>query len=113
MANNIAFQATGKTYLLAVSTTSSNVAVYADTPSNQFAPFNDGNHDVFVRTGNDDGTAAVVPTAGNPQYGFVVPPSTRIVITNGQSASTTPQYFAAITTTGTHNLYITPGEGLS
>ena len=113
MANNIAFLATGKTYLLSVTTTSSNVAVYADTPANQFALYNDGSHEIFVKTGSTSGTTAVIPTVGTAQYGFVVPPNSRIVITNGQSASATPQYFAAITTTGTHNLYITPGEGLS
>jgi hypothetical protein len=113
VANNIAFQTTGKTYLLSVTTVSSNVAVYADTPSNQFALFNDGNHDVFVKTGNANTTTAAVPVVGTPQYGFVVPPSSRIVITNGQANGTVPVYFAAVTTTGTHNLYITPGEGLS
>lgn len=113
MANNIAFLATGKTYVLNVTTTSSNVAVNADTPANQFALFNDGNHDVFVKTGKDNTTTAVIPVVGTPSYGFVVPPSTRIVITNGQANGSNAVYFAAITSTGTHNLYITPGEGLS
>ena len=113
MANNIAFLATGKTYLLSASTTSSNVAVYADTPANQFALYNDGTHEIFVKTGSTSGTTAVIPTAGTPQYGFVVPPNSRIVITNGQANGTNPVYFAAIVDTGTHSLYITPGEGMS
>ena len=113
MANNIAFLATGKTCLLSVSTASSNVAVYSDTPANQFALYNDGNHEIFVKTGVDSSTDAVIPTVGSPQYGFVVPPNSRIVITNGQANVTKPVYFAAIVDTGTHNLYITPGEGLS
>ena len=113
MANNIAFQATGKTYLLSATTVSSNVAVYADSPANQFALFNDGNHEIFVKTGSDNTTTSVIPVVGTPQYGFVVPPGQRIVITNGQANGTNPVYFAAIVDTGTHNLYITPGEGLS
>jgi hypothetical protein len=113
VANNIAFLATGKTYLLTVTTTSANVAVYADTPANQFALYNDGNHEIFVKTGASSGTTAVIPTSGTGEYGFVVPPNSRIVITNGQANGTNPVYFAAIVDTGTHNLYITPGEGMS
>ena len=76
MANNIAFQPMGKTVLLSSTSSSSNVAVTADSPVNQLYISNTGNSDVYLVTGSSTPLTAVKPTAGTPQYGFSIPAGT-------------------------------------
>jgi len=112
MANNIAFQAMGKTALLTATTTTSTVSVTADSPVNQFMIVNTGTNDVFLHMSSNSSITVVRPTAGNNQYGLCVGANSYKVITNSQSSATTTIYVAGVSNTGTALVYITPGEGL-
>jgi hypothetical protein len=111
MANNIPFQAMGKTVVLSCTTSSSNAAITADSPSNQYMIVNTGTNDVFMVTGTDNTATAVRPTVGTPQYGFCVGANSTKVISNGQSSATKTIYMAGVSNAGTSLIYITPGEG--
>ena len=111
MANNIAFQPMGNTAVLSVTATSSNVAVTASSPVNQFLIANTGTNPAFLNIANVSTVTAVVPTAGTPSAGFCIPAGALKVISSIQSSPTQTMYVAAIGTANT-TLYITPGEGL-
>jgi hypothetical protein len=111
MANNIAFQPMGKTVLLSSTSSSSNVAVTADSPVNQLYISNTGNSDVYLVTGTSTPLASVKPTAGTPQYGFSIPAGTAKVISNLQTGANATIYVAGISANAC-SIYITPGEGL-
>jgi hypothetical protein len=110
MANNIAFQPMGNTAVIAVTATSSNVAVTASSPANQFMISNVGSNPAFISIGLTS-AVAVVPTSGSPASGFCVPAGATKVVTSIQSNPTQTMYVAAIGTANT-TVYVTPGEGL-
>ena len=111
MANNIAFQPMGNTVLLTTTSSSSNVAVTANTASNQLYISNTGNSDVYLVTGSSTPLTAVKPTAGTPQPGISIPAGTDRVISTLQSNGNTTIYVAGVSA-NTCNVYLTPGEGL-
>ena len=117
MANNIAFQAMGKTYKAAANTTSQSVNILADQPCNQVLVASHENSagtgkPVYIAFGNSTVTVTA-PTAGSPQYCYVVIPGARQVFTVPKQFTTTDGlYVAFITESGTAECYITPGEGL-
>ena len=117
MANNIAFQAMGKTYKIAANTTSQSVNILADQACNQILVASHENTSgtgkpVYLAFGNSAVTVTA-PTAGSPQYCFVVIPGQRQVFTVPKQFTTTDGLYAAfITESGTAECYITPGEGL-
>lgn len=111
MANNIAFQPMGKTVLLTADTTSSNVAVIADSPSNQLYISNAGNTDVYITVGTANTVTAVKPNATVSQYGISIPAYTAKVISNLQTNASKTIYVAGIADNAAL-VYITPGEGL-
>ena len=111
MANNIPFQPMGKTVALSCTGSSSNAAVVADSPSNQYYIVNTGNSSVLIVSGSSNAVTATLPTVGTPQYGVVVPPASSKTISNVQSSGTANVYFAGISTANTCAVYITPGEG--
>ena len=117
MANNIAFQAMGKTYQASANTTSQRVNILADTPCNQLLVVSHENSagtgkPVYFSIGNSTVTA-VAPTAGNPQYTLIAIPGARQVFTVPKQFTTTDGlYIAYITESGTAECYFTPGEGL-
>ena len=117
MANNIAFQAMGKTYQANATTTSQSINLLADMPCNQLLVSSHENtagtgKPVYFTVGNSSVTCTV-PTAGSPQYAFVVSPgSTRVYTMPRQFTTTDGLYIAFRTESGTAECYFTPGEGL-
>ena len=89
MANNIPFQVKGKTTRLNVSTSANTVAVLADNPSNQLRIHNGTAAEVFVRIGTSVTDVAAIPTAGTPEYGWVLHNNATVIITAPAQASNT------------------------
>lgn len=116
MANNIAFQTMGKTYLANATTTSQRITITADSPCNQLLVSShespSGGKPVYFVVSNNASVTCTVPTAGNPQYAKLVSPGNQIVYTVPQQFSSTPMYIAFITSSTTSECFFTPGEGL-
>lgn len=113
MANNIAFQANGKTVqLTANSSTPNNATLVADTPSNQYRLVNHASNPVYVWISSGASPVNVAVPTGTPQYAIVVPPNSATIITSAQCSATANVRVSVICEAGTPELYITPGEGL-
>lgn len=116
MANNIAFQAMGKTYQANATTTSQRITITADSPCNQLLVSShesqNGGKPVYFVVSANSAVTAVAPTAGSPQYSLVVSPGNQIVYTIPQQFSSANTYIAFITESTTGECYFTPGEGL-
>jgi len=111
MANNIAFQPMGKTYLLAANSTSQSINVSADSPVQQYRLTNhDTTNAAFVRITTGASNAFVPNAAGT--YGFPVRYNDDIVITAAQCSPNVNVVISFITASGTANVFVTPGEGL-
>ena len=116
MANNIAFQAMGKTYQANATTTSQRINVLSDVPCNQLLIQSHENTSsgkpVYFAIGNSTITVTA-PSPGNPQYGMVAVPGQNMVITVPRQFTTSDGlYIAFITESSTAECYFTPGEGL-
>jgi hypothetical protein len=116
MANNIAFQAMGKTYQANATTTSQRITITADSPCNQLLVSShesttNGKPVYFVVSSNASVTCTA-PTAGSPQNAMLVVPGNQIVYTIPQQFSSANTYIAFITESTTGEAYFTPGEGL-
>lgn len=118
MANNIAFQAQGKTYQANATVTSQTVTVTPDGPCNQLLvashePTGGTGKPVYFRVSNSSNVSVTAPSPGTPQYAVIVPPCTAKVYTVPfQFSPSNPLYIAFITESGTAEAYFTPGEGL-
>lgn len=116
MANNIAFQAMGKTHKANATTTSQTITITADSPCNQLLVSShdaqSGGKAVYFVVSANSAVTCTPPTAGNPQYSMLVSPGAQIVYTVPQQFSSTPMYIAFITESTTTEAYFTPGEGL-
>jgi len=113
MANNIAFQAQGKTTRINVSTTANTVSILSDSPCNQVRIHNGSAAEVFVRLGTASTDDAVIPVAGTPAYGTILHNNQTVLFTAPkQSTNVASLYVSAIVSTGTAIVYVTPGEGL-
>ena len=114
MANNIAFQAMGKTYKIACPTanTAVTIAITADSPVQQYAVacHTDASKPIYFRISTTN-VAAVLPTATG-EYSQLLPPSARIIVTGPQCSNTTTVYVSAISESNNGEMYVTPGEGL-
>jgi hypothetical protein len=113
MANNIAFQAQGKTTRINVSTTANTVSILSDSPCNQVRIHNGTAAEVFIRLGTGSTDDAVIPVAGTPAYGTILHNNQTVLFTAPkQSTNVASLYVSAIVSTGTAIVYVTPGEGL-
>jgi len=113
MANNIPFQAQGKTTRINVSTTANTVSILSDSPCNQVRIHNGTAAEVFIRLGTGSTDDAVIPVAGTPAYGTILHNNQTVVFTAPkQSTNVASLYVSAIVSTGTAIVYVTPGEGL-
>jgi len=113
MANNIAFQAQGKTTRINVSTTANTVSILSDSPCNQVRIHNGTAAEVFIRLGTGSTDDAVIPVAGTPAYGTILHNNQTVLFTAPkQSTNVASVYVSAIVSTGTAIVYVTPGEGL-
>jgi hypothetical protein len=116
MANNIAFQAQGKTYKANVTTSSQTIAITADSPCNQLLVANHqptgatGQPVYFVVSANSSVTCTV-PANNSPQYALVSVPGTTRVFTIPAQFSSANVYIAFIGEAASE-CYFTPGEGL-
>jgi len=117
MANNIAFQAMGKTYQASANTVSQRIAITADMPCNQILVASHENpagasKAVYFAIGNSTVTVTA-PTSGNAQYCYVaVPSSVKVYTVPRQITTDGTVYVAFITESSTAECYFTPGEGL-
>ena len=108
-----AFTSLGKTVkLVAASTAPTPVQVPSTTlGGNQYRVINlSANTACFLayaQTSADAGTNCVIPTAGNSEAVLPLLPQTDEILSFVPNA-----YFTAITSSGTADLYITPGDGL-
>ena len=116
MANNLPFQAQGKTYKANATTASQTLTIIADSPCNQICVANHqpagntGQPVFFVISANASVTCAA-PGNGTPQYGLVSVPASVKVYTVPYQISSTPIYIAFIGAAASE-CYFTPGEGL-
>jgi hypothetical protein len=112
MANNIAFQATGNTVVVA--TTTANTAVTKDvtgnTPSNQYR-LTSANTAAFVRI-SESNVAAVLPSSTTSQPGFWLTSGETAVVTAVQTSSTKTVYVSVISDVANATVLVVPGEGL-
>jgi hypothetical protein len=115
MANNIAFQAQGKTTRINVTTSANTVSILSDSPCNQLRVHNGTGAEVFVRLGTESTDAAVIPVAGTPAYGTILHNNQTVIFTTPRQCANVAAnsvYVSAIVATGTATVYVTPGEGL-
>jgi len=116
MANNIAFQAQGKTYKANVTTSSQTIAITADSPCNQLLVANHqptgatGQPAYFVVSANSSVTCTL-PANGSPQYALISVPGTTRVYTIPAQFSSANLYIAFIGEAASE-CYFTPGEGV-
>ena len=116
MANNIAFQAMGKTYKANVATSSQTITITADSPCNQLLvsnhqPTGSGGQPVYFVVSSNSSVTATVPLNGAPSYCLVSVPGTIKSYTIPTQFSSANVYIAFIGE-GTSECYFTPGEGL-
>jgi hypothetical protein len=114
MANNIPFQAQGKTTRINVTTSANTVSILSDSPCNQVRIHNGTAAEVFIRLGTGATDDAVIPTAGTPAYGTVLHNNSTVIFTAPKQATNVASlYVSAIAPTGTAIIYVTPGEGMA
>jgi len=116
MANNIAFQAQGKTYKANVTTGSQTLVIVSDSPCNQLLvsnhqPTGSGGQPVYFQVSSNASVTVAAPSNGNAQYCLVSVPGTIKVFTIPQQFSSANTYVAFIGE-ATSECYFTPGEGL-
>jgi len=112
MANNIPFQAQGKTTRINATTTANTVSILSDSPCNQVRIHNGTAAEVFVRLGTASTDDVVIPVAGTPAYGVVIHNNQTVIFTAPKQATNTASlYVSVIVASGTGAIYVTPGEG--
>ena len=118
MANNIAFQAMGKTYKATVTTSSQSFQITSDMPCNQVCvanhqPTTTGGQPVYFVFGNSSVTCTLPTGSGaNATYCLVSVPGTIKTYTVPKQFNTTDGLYVAFISEGTSECYFTPGEGL-
>jgi len=117
MANNIPFQAQGKTYKANVTTASQTITINADSPCNQLLvsnhqPTGSGGQPVYFNVSSNASVTASLPTNGSPQYCLVSVPGTIKSYTIPYQFSNSTNMYIAFIGEGTSECYFTPGEGL-
>lgn len=100
-----AFAPSGNGSALAVTTSSGRVDYNGGIGARHVRIHNAGSVTAIVALGGSAVTATI-PTGSQNGTGFPIPPGAVEVLASGQS------FAAAITSSGSTTLYITPGEGL-
>ena len=118
MANNIPFQAMGKTYKANVTTSSQTIQILADQNCNQVCvanhqPTGATGQPVYFNFGNSSVTVSV-PTGGgaNATYCLVSVPGTVRTYTVPKQFTPTDGLYVAFIGEAASECYFTPGEGL-
>jgi hypothetical protein len=117
MANNIAFQAMGRTYKANATTSVQQIQVASDSPVNQYMivshePSGGAGQAVYVRISTTSTDNVALPANGSPQYALVIPPDTVMIVTGPQVRPSANVFLTFISEAGTPEVYVTPGEGL-
>ena len=116
MANNIPFQAMGKTYKANVTTSTQVFTITPDAPCNQICvanhqPTGATGYPVYFNISNVTITCTA-PSNGSPQYALVsVPGTVKVYTVPFQFSPSNPLYVAFIGEASSE-CYFTPGEGL-
>ena len=114
MSTITAFQPMGKTYVLVGNSTSQTVTITADSPVSQYLFVNhelaSTGQPLYVRISRTSGNAAAVPNATSGNYGIPIRPAESLVLSGPNSTGNV--FISFLTSTGTANVYVTPGEGL-
>jgi len=116
MANNIPFQAQGKTYKANVTTGSQTITITSDSPYNQLLvsnhqPTGGAGQPVYFLVSPNANVTVNFPTNNSPQYALVSVPATIKAFTIPyQFSNSTPMYIAFIGEAASE-CYFTPGEG--
>ena len=116
MANNIPFQAQGKTYKANVTTGSQTITITSDSPCNQLLvsnhqPSGATGQPVYFLVSPNANVTVTFPTNNSPQYALVsVPASIKAYTIPYQFSNATPMYIAFIGEAASE-CYFTPGEG--
>ena len=117
MANNIAFQPMGKTInIVTNANTANNLTMTSDSPCQQYRIANHASQPVYIWISAASSPVNVAVPTGNgakSQYAFVIPNGTVAVLTGPQVSSGVAVQVSAIAETGTPDIYVTPGEGMS
>ena len=112
MANNIAFQAMGKTVrVVASSSSANNISINSDSPANQYRIANHSGLPVYVWISPIASPVNVATPVGSA-YAIPVPSNTVSIITGPQISANANVQVSVISESGTPDVYITPGEGL-
>ena len=113
MANNIAFQATGNTFVVVTTTanTAVNKPVTGVTPSNQYR-ITSANTAAFVRI-SESNANAVLPTMTTSQPGLWLTSGETVVVTAQQTSVDKTVYVSVISDVANATVIVTPGEGMS
>lgn len=118
MANNIPFQAMGKTSKASANTSSQTITITPDGVCNQVCVANhqssQGGHPVYFNVSTLSNVTVTAPTGGgsNATYCLLsVPGTIKSYTVPFQFSPSNPLYIAYITETSTSECYFTPGEG--
>ena len=116
MANNIPFQAQGKTYKANVTVTSQTLTITADSPCNQLLvanhqPTGATGQPVYFLVSSNASISVTLPTNGSPQYCLVSVPGTTKSFTVPNQLGSGNTYIAFIGESASE-CYFTPGEGI-
>jgi len=116
MANNIPFQAQGKTYKANVTTSSQTITITADSPCNQLLvanhqPTGATGQPVYFLVSSNASVTVTLPSNGSPQYALVSVPGTTKSFTVPNQISSGNTYVAFIGEAASE-CYFTPGEGI-
>jgi hypothetical protein len=117
MANNIPFQAMGKTYKANVTTSSQTITITPDSPCNQLLvsnhqPSGATGQPVYFLVSSNASVTVTAPANASPQYALVsVPASIKSFTVPQQFGPSNPLYVAFIGEAASE-CYFTPGEGL-
>jgi len=117
MANNIPFQAQGKTYKANSTTSSQTITITSDSPCNQLLvsnhqPTGTSGQPVYFVVSNHANVTCTVPANGAPSYALLsVPGSNKVYTIPFQFTPNTNMYIAFISTVASE-CFFTPGEGV-
>ena len=117
MANNIPFQAQGKTYKANVTTSSQTITITADSPCNQLLvsnhqPTGATGQPVYFVVSSNASVTVTAPSNGSPQYALVSVPGTIKSSTVPFQISPSTNLYVAFIGEAASECYFTPGEGI-
>lgn len=105
----------GKTFALAGNVNIQTANISADSPCSQYLFVShepSSTPPVYVRLSASFGSNVAVPTSGTPAYGTPIRPQESIVLSGPQCSTSANVFLSFITSSGSHTITVTPGEGI-